>query len=473
MGGDVILPGLCDAHIHLLHYALGMRKIDCEVPTKEACLQRVRAAAANLPPSAWILGHGWNQNDWPGGFGNAAELDAVAPDHPVYLTAKSLHSAWVNTSALQIAGITADTPDPRDGIIQRDEGGKPTGILLEAAANLVNDVIPEPTPDDHYQAILQAQEALLAMGLTAVHDFDGQACFSALQRLHREGALQIRVLKSIPHKSLAAAIDLGLQTGFGDDVLRIGAVKMFSDGALGPHTAAMFEPYENTSRDRGLLIMDAEEIYQEGLPAVSHGLSLAIHAIGDRANHEVLNGLESLRTHQPGLRHRIEHVQLLHPQDATRLADLGIIASMQPIHATSDMNMAEAHWGKRAVNAYALKGQVSAGTTLALGSDAPVESPNPFWGIHAAVTRQRANGSPGPEGWYPEQRLTLSQALQGFTTGAAFAAGMEDRLGKIMPGYLADLLVLKKDPCECPPAELCSLLPAATMSGGQWVYNTP
>lgn len=473
MGGQVLIPGLCDAHIHLLHYALGLRKIDCEVPSKMECLQRVQAAAATTPPGEWILGHGWNQNDWPEGFGNARDLDAVAPHHPVYLTAKSLHSAWANHAALRLAGVTAGTPDPQGGIIQRDAHGEPTGILLEAAGELVASAIPASTSTDHRQSLLQAQTRLLEMGITAVHDFDGQECFTALQELHHQGALQLRVLKSIPHRSLAAAIDVGLQTGFGDDRLRIGAVKMFSDGALGPHTAAMFEPYENGSSNRGMLIMDAEEVYQEGFPAVTHGFSLAIHAIGDRANQEVLAGLALLKPLQPGLRHRIEHVQLLRPQDTGRLAELGIIASMQPIHATSDMLMADAYWGERAAQAYALQTQVSAGATLALGSDAPVESPNPFWGLHAAVTRQRADGSPGPEGWYPEQRLSVSQAIQGFTRGAAFAATMENRLGAILPGYLADLIVLEKDPYHCPPADLRSLTPVSTMVGAQWVFNAP
>jgi predicted amidohydrolase YtcJ len=473
MGGRVLIPGLCDAHIHLLHYALGLRKIDCEVPSKAECLQRVQARAAATPPGEWILGHGWNQNEWPEGFGSADDLDAVAPHHPVYLTAKSLHSAWANHAALRLAGITASTPNPQGGIIQRNVNGEPTGILLESAAERVASAIPVTTPADHRESLLQAQERLLKMGITAVHDFDGQECFSALQELRHQGVLQLRVLKSIPHQSLSAAVELGLQTGFGDDRLRIGAVKMFSDGALGPHTAAMFAPYENDPDNRGMLMMDAEEIYQEGLLAVTHGLSLAIHAIGDRANHEVLAGLELLKPLQPGLRHRIEHVQLLRPQDTGRLAALGIIASMQPIHATSDMYMADAYWGKRSAYAYALQTQVAAGAALAFGSDAPVDSPNPFWGLHAAVTRQKADGSPGPLGWYPEQRLSVSQAIQGFTRGAAYAAGMEDRLGVIMPGYRADLIVLERDPYHCPPADLRSLLPTATMVGAQWVFNAP
>ena len=472
MHGHTIIPGLTDSHIHLAHYAQSIQKIDCEVPTKDECLIRVRDRAATTPTGKWILGHGWNQNDWPGGFGTAADLDLVAPDHPVYLSSKSLHSAWVNNAALNIAQINDVTPDPFDGIIQRNEHGNPTGILLEGAATLVSTFIPDPISTDLQDSIQLAQERLLELGLTSVHDFDGQECFSALQSIHSEGELKIRVLKNIPHKALPAAVSLGLRTGFGDNRLRIGGIKMFSDGALGPHTAAMVNPYENGSNNLGMLLMDSDEICEQGLLAVKNGLSLTIHAIGDRANHEVINALEQLKATGPKLRHRIEHAQILQPQDIHRLGELGIIASMQPIHATSDMMMADKYWGKRSKYAYALKTLLSHGTTLAFGSDAPVESPNPFWGIHAAVTRQRADGTPGSEGWYPAQRLTVHEAIQGFTIGAATAAGMEDLIGIIAPGYLADLVVLETDPFLCNPTKIRTILPLATMSGGEWVKNS-
>lgn len=473
MEGRTIVPGLTDAHIHLQHYALGLQKIDCEVPTKEECLHRVRERAEITPPGQWILGHGWNQNDWSAEFGSASDLDSVAPHHPVFLTAKSLHSSWANTAALQLAQINTTTPDPSGGVIQRDDKGNPTGILLEEATSLVSRVIPAPSLPELMAALLKAQTKLLAVGITSVHDFDAQACFSALQKIHAEGELKLRVVKSIPFEALPAAVSVGLRTGYGDDWLRIGNVKMFSDGALGPYTAAMLQPYENSPNNRGLLLMDAAQIYAEGRLAVDNGLALAIHAIGDRANHEVLNALARLRQQDTRLRHRIEHVQVLQPQDTHRLAELGVIASMQPIHTTSDMYMADAYWGKRAAYSYALKTQLEHGATLAFGSDAPVESPNPFWGIHAAVTRRRADGSPGPAGWYPIQRLPFHQAIAGFTTGAAIAAGMEDRQGKLVPGYFADLLVLDTNPFECNPDEIRNILPAATMVAGEWMTSEP
>ncbi len=469
LDGQTVIPGLTDAHIHLKQYALNLEKIDCEVPTKHECLQRVADRARTTPPGDWILGHGWNQNNWAGGFGDTADLDQVAPDHPVYLTSKSLHAAWVNSAALRVARIDDATPEPAAGAIQRDVHGIPTGILLEGAAEIVASAIPEPSQTTVIDSISKAQSELLRMGITGIHDFDRQVCFSALQNLHGNGKLKLRVIKSIPLESLPHAVELGIQSGFGDHRLRIGSVKLFTDGALGPYTAAMIQPYEASPDNHGMLLMDGEDIYEHGLLAVKNGLSLAIHAIGDKANQEALNALERLRKLETRLRHRIEHVQILHPADTHRLAELGIIASMQPIHATSDMRMADRFWGKRAAFSYALKTQRNHGAMMAFGSDAPVESPNPFWGIHAAVTRRRADGEPGPEGWYPDERLTIWDALEGFTTGAAYAAGTEDYQGKLSPGYFADLLVLDTDIIRCDPAEIRNIQPAATMAGGTWV----
>ena len=274
-------------------------------------------------------------------------------------------------------------------------------------------------------------------------------------------------------------MQLGLRSGFGDETLRIGSLKGFADGALGPHTAAMVMPYEDDPSNLGILLLDAETLFEIGKSAIENGLSLAIHAIGDRANHEVLDAFSHLRNYEAGLpgdtrrrlRHRIEHVQLLHPADQARLAELGIIASMQPIHATSDMEMADRFWGERAALSYAWRTQKQHGARLAFGSDAPVESPNPFWGLHAAVTRRRANGSPGMEGWRAEQRLSLMEALEGFTTGPAYATGLENRLGRLAPGYLADLLMLDTDIFNCDPDQIKDIRPAATMIGGAWVWQ--
>jgi predicted amidohydrolase YtcJ len=261
-------------------------------------------------------------------------------------------------------------------------------------------------------------------------------------------------------------------------MLRIGNIKAFMDGALGPHTAAMFQPYIGEGENRGILNMDGEELFEHGRKAAQVGLGMTVHAIGDRANHEVLDAYEQLRQyesehHLPHLRHRIEHVQVIHPDDAARLGKLNVIASMQPIHATSDMLMADAFWGpERSRLAYAPKTQLDFGARLALGSDAPVETPNPFVGLHAAVTRRRADGSPSAEGWYPEQRLTLAQAWEGYTLGPAYAAYMEDRLGRLAPNHLADLIALEKDPFECDTNDLLALESSATMVNGEWVWQS-
>jgi len=474
MQGRTLLPGLTDAHIHIQHYALGLSKVDCETKTKEECLRRVAEHAQNTKPGEWVLGHGWQQNDWDGNFPTAAELDAVTPHNPVYLTAKSLHAAWVNTSALQMANITHDTPNPKDGAIQRDAGGRATGILLETAMALVHAAVPEPTIAEIEAAIEKAQPTLWQVGLTGIHDFDRRESFMALQSLRKKNKLKLRVCKNIPVESVQQANDLGLRTGFGDDWLWIGSVKAFMDGALGPRTAAMFQPYENESENKGILNMDGEELFEYCRKAADVGLSMTVHAIGDRANHEVLNAFEQLRRYEskhnlPHLRHRIEHVQVLHPDDAQRLAKLKVIASMQPIHATSDMVAADRYWGKRSNLAYAWRTQLDYGAALAFGSDAPVESPNPFWGLHAAVTRQRADATPSAAGWHPEQKLTLAEAITAYTFGAAFAANAEHRLGKLSDNYLADLIVLEEDPYKIAPANLLTINASAVMINGEWV----
>jgi predicted amidohydrolase YtcJ len=479
MQGRVILPGLTDAHLHMKNYALSLQKVDCETHTKEECLHRVQERARNTKPDEWILGHGWNQNIWDN-WPTASELDAIAPNNPVYLTAKSLHAAWANTAALKLANVTLQTSNPLNGQIQRDDKGSATGILLETAMELVGAVIPEPTIGEIADAMEKAQAILWKMGLTGIHDFDRRDSFMALQQLHKQGKLKLRVLKNIPVELLDQAYQLGLGAGFGDDWLRIGSIKVFMDGALGPHTAAMFQPYIGEEDNRGILNMDGEELFEYGRKAAQVGLGLTVHAIGDRANHEVLNAYEQLRRYEnesnrPALRHRIEHVQVIHPDDAARLGSMNIIASMQPIHATSDMLMADAFWGERSRLAYALRTQLDHGARLALGSDAPVESPNPFLGLYAAVTRRRADGSPSAEGWYPEQKLTMAEAWEGFTLGPAYAAYMEDRLGRLAPNHLADLIVLdaSQDPFTCAPEDLLTMQSSATMVGGEWVYTSP
>jgi len=476
LGGQVILPGLTDAHLHLLEYACSLARLDCEVASLDEILARLRNLAEKAVEGSWLRGHGWNQNAWGGAWPTAGDLDGAACGHPVYLSAKSLHCCWVNSQAMQLAGITPATADPPGGRIQRDEHGLPTGILFESAMKLVEGVIPEPSPAEAAGLIAQAIPRLWRSGLTGVHDFDRRTCFQALQFLHAEHALRLRVVKSIPFEALGQAAALGLRQGFGDDMLRIGPLKLFADGALGPRTGAMLEPYEGDGENRGMLLLDREAVFAIGCQAGEAGIALAVHAIGDRAVHEVLRGLARLREHErasgwPARRHRIEHLQTIHPADLGRLAELGVIASMQPVHAVSDMQMAESYLGERCAYSYAARLQLEHGAVLAFGSDAPVEVPDPFLGLHAAVTRRRLDGSPGAAGWHPELRMEAGRALEAFTLGPAYAAGVEERLGRLAVGCLADLIVLAQDPLSCDPDQLHRIRPQATMLDGEWVWQ--
>ncbi len=474
--GSTVLPGLIDAHLHLSQLAASLDWVDCATPTKVECLERVRERAASTPSGEWILGHGWNQNDWEG-FGTAAELDAAAPNHPVYLSARSLHAAWANSRALTCARIRAETPDPAGGRIGRYADGTPNGILFESAMRLVTAVVPPSDIECLSTQLLRAQDDLLRLGLTAVHDFDGPDLLRAVQLLRERGQLRLRVVKHIPVDYLPACLELGLRTGFGDPWLRIGNVKAFADGALGPRTAAMLDPYNGEPDNLGLLLIEREALVELGQRAVAAGLALAIHAIGDRANRVVLDALEDLRRwerdhglEQP--RHRIEHLQLLHPDDIARVGQLQVVASMQPIHAISDRIVAERYWRSRVRTAYAWRSLSQTGAILAFGSDAPVESPNPFWGLHAAVTRQTRDEPTSAEAWVPEQTLDVMQALIGYTQGPAWAAGSQAHQGRLSPGSWADLIVLPDNPFLLHPAELPLLLPQATMVGGEWAFRS-
>ncbi|HEC23948.1 MAG TPA: amidohydrolase [Chloroflexi bacterium] len=482
LDGKPVIPGLVDAHVHLSWYADFLHTVDLTgAASAVEAVERVAERAARTEPGQWIRGRGWDQTRWPGGaFPTAAQLDSRVPDHPVYLSARSGHAAWVNSYALRLAHVTAETDDPPGGRIGRDESGAPTGVLFESAMEMVSAIIPEPTPE---QVAGQVKEAIARAhrgGLTGVHDFDGALAFRAYQLLRSRGELTLRIVKNIPVELLDHAIALGLRWGFGDDFLRIGGVKTFADGALGPRTAWMIEPYRGEPENYGICVTDPEEMMEAVSRASAAGLPSAIHAIGDRAVHHVLNVYEAVRREEAArgvrpsqMRHRIEHVQLIHPDDAHRLGRLGVIASMQPNHAISDMDMAEAYWGERCDYAYNWRLQLEAGAVLALGSDAPIEAIEPLPNIQAAVTRRRPDGSPGPDGWRsgPRGRLSVDEAVRGFTLGPAYAAGMEDRLGRLAPGFLADLVVLGQDIYACDPMSIAQTPVLATMVGGRWVYR--
>lgn len=478
LAGKTIIPGLVDAHIHFEWLSRALQAVDLfEVPSKAEAIVRVGAQAGKSPAGAWITGRGWTQDFWGGIFPTAADLDPVSPDNPAYFQAKSGHAGWANSAALHLCGITASTPNPAGGEIVRDGDGSPTGILLETAMNLVASQIPDPSTEILADYMGHAQKQLLAAGITGIHDFDNPSCMAALQVLRERGDLGMRVVKQINQDWLEAALALGIRSGFGDDWIRFGALKLFADGALGPRTALMVDPYEGQPDNTGIAIVTKEEMLPLVSKASANGIHSSIHAIGDLAVRHVLDVYQQTRQEEAARgetpdqrRHRIEHVQLIHPDDAQRLAELNVLASMQPIHATSDWEVSTRYWGEsRSAYAYNARLQIDQGVAMVFGSDAPVEPFEPFKGIYAAVARQRAGKPEG--GWFPELRLTLDEALHGFTMGAAYAAGTEAHQGKLAVGYLADLVVLEHDPYTIAPDELLDLNILGTMVGGVWRYG--
>jgi predicted amidohydrolase YtcJ len=479
--GRRVLPGLTDAHFHYYDWSLGLQRLALAEAISLADLrERLAQRASETPPGQWIQGQGWNESRWPEPRRPIrADLDDVAPDHPVILWRNDLHLAVVNSRALQEAGITADTPNPPEGVVDRDKSGRPNGILRELAINLVSDIIPPPTEEETVEAMREGFAILHQLGLTGVHDYrimggaDGPPAFRAYQHLQAVGELALRMWMHIPGERLDEAIALGLRTGLGGDCLRVGHVKLFSDGGQGARTAWMLEPYQDTG-DCGMPLTPMDEIAQAVRKADQAGLSVAIHAIGDRANRELITVFENLP--RPASRiphrapHRIEHVQMIQPQDVTRLGRLDVVASVQPIHCPDDIPMIEESVGPRGRLAYPFRDMLDAGVTLALGSDCPVASPNPMFGIHAAVTRQQRDGEP-QGGWYPQQRLTVAEAVWSYTMGAALVAGREAELGSITPGKLADLVVLDRDIFAIEPMEIAEAQVVMTVFDGQIVYS--
>lgn len=473
--GQTVLPGFCDSHLHLSHLTKRLIAVDCETDSLQSCLRNVQARVSEGPEQEWVIGFNWNHNVWqPAEYGTAQQLDAVSAGHPVVLYAKSLHASWANSKALELAGISAGTPDPPGGEILRSPNGTPTGILLENAMHLVDQILPETSSQQLANQMLKTQDYLFSLGITRVHDFDRFESLAALQILETKEQLKLTVIKNLPAERLEEVAKANLREELHSRKLRAGWIKGFADGALGPRSAAMLEPYED-STGKGMLLLSETELYELGQRASRIGWPLAIHAIGDAANRMVLDAYTRLRAWEasqnlPHLPHRVEHVQCLDPQDTLRFKTLDIIASVQPIHATSDMFTAERCWGKRTAWSYAYASLARSGAAILLGSDAPVETPDPFIGLHAAVTRRRADGEPGMDGWHPSQRLSCAQALHGYTLADAQVCGLE-KLGRIAPGHQADLIVLAQDPATLDPQLLWAVKPAMTFAAGERVFG--
>ncbi|MFZ5468121.1 MAG: amidohydrolase [Myxococcota bacterium] len=471
--GAVLIPGLVDAHAHLasLGRALSIARFE-ETRSAAEVVERLGTAGPESYQGEWLVGRGWDQNDWPGqAFPHRQLLDEKFPTTPVFLTRVDGHAVWVNSEALRRAGIDRTTKDPAGGRILRDERGEPTGVLVDNAIDQVSVKVPEPTTVQRQKRLKAALERCAEVGLTAVHDAGMDlATFTLLQQWDALGALPVRVYAMADGQGPDATLFLERGT-FQGRHLTMRAVKFFADGALGSRGAALQGPYSDEPGQRGLLLVAPAELETRARRFAEEGFQVAVHAIGDRANHVALDVLERLEHARPGSRHRVEHAQVLAFSDVPRFSAAGIIASMQPTHATSDMPWAESRLGsERLRGAYAWRTLLDSGAKLAFGSDFPVEDPRPLLGLYAARTRQDAGGKPAG-GWQAQERLSGEQALEAFTTGAAYASFAEERRGVLKAGMDADFVALAVDPVNGEAKALLSAKVLLTVVDGREVYR--
>ncbi len=459
LGGRCVLPGFTDAHVHFPTWALALGQVRLEgVASLDEALDRIRSAEVT---GGVLRGFGWRDADWTTPPTKEA-LDAVTGDHPAALFAHDYHSLWLNSAALTLAD--GDLEVPR-GVVERDSGGEPTGILREEAAWQFRDRHLAVPDDEYVNAMREGLRVVAARGVTAVHDKDGWLGAARFwQRLRDEDSLTLRVWQSLPHEHLDRVVDAGLPPGLGDSFLRVGYLKAFMDGTLGSQTARMLD-------GSGVEITSGAELGDIVRRAAAAGWPVAVHAIGDLANREALDAFERTQEHwrPKGLRPRIEHAQCVAKDDLPRYAALGVATSVQFSHAPSDRDLAERFWPEQLGGTYAFRTLVESGAVVANGSDAPIEELDPWAGVCAGVLRT-LDDRPA---WQPEQAVTLDQALHATIVAPAWLSGDERRRGKLLPGYLADLVVLDRDPVACDPSELTSVGIVATMVGGRWIHGPP
>jgi len=477
--GATVLPGITDAHTHLINLGESLVRLNLkDIPTEKAIVERVKQRVASTGAGEWILGWGWDEGKWASHYPSNQALSAATPNHPVFLVGLHTFAAWANQRALEIAGITKYTKDPDNGKIVRDERtGEPTGILLNHAQDLIAKHIPPMTLTEAKRAIQLAARECVRNGLTSVHEAKVTPLMvEAFQEMVREGQMPLRVYAMLDgaDKNL---VDEWLKHGPAIDPhhqFTIRAFKLFADGALGSRGAALLEPYSDAPQTKGVMTTPESEVYSMTRRALEGGFQVCTHAIGDAANRAVLNAYEQAEKEVPAARDprlRIEHAQVLAPEDIPRFAKLGVIASMQPTHCTSDMPWAEKRLGPERIKyAYAWRSVEDSGAHLPLSSDFPGETLNPFHGLYAAMTRADPQGNP-PGGWHPEQKLTLEEALRGYTVEAAYAEFEEKDKGSIEKGKLADLTVISKDITRIPPREILSIHALKTFVGGKAVYE--
>lgn len=473
--GRFVLPGLTDAHAHM--YGLGRLAINLDLagtPNVQDAVRQIAAFATDHPHAEWIQGRGWNQVLWPGkNFPSAADIDAVVNDRPVWLRRVDGHAGWANSAALAIAGIDDDTVDPVGGTIRRDSNGHATGILIDKAMALITPHLPEVDKSDIRAAYDEAIANLVALGLTGVHDAGINVQQAEVyMSMADDHALKMRIYAML--SGAGANLDaIGTPLlAYGGDRLDIRSVKLYADGALGSRGAAMLEPYSDDDENRGLPFFDTDEMFAFVDKANRMGFQVGIHAIGDHGNRIALDAFARAQGEQPSaLRNRVEHAQIISLDDIPRFASLGVIASVQPTHATSDMNMAEDRIGaERILGGYAWRRLLDSGAVIAAGSDFPVELANPFHGLYAAVTRQDRDGLPA-DGWYAGEALTRAEALHVFTLAAAYAAHQEQRLGSLEAGKWADFIVVDRDYFKIPAAQIDDIVVLQTWVGGELVYE--
>jgi hypothetical protein len=477
LGGRAVLPGLVDAHGHLMHLARARLSFDCRgLGSEEEIARRVGERAAGRPRGEWITGRNWDQNLWPGRrFPGKATLDRVAPDHPVALVRIDGHATWANSAALAAGGIERATADPPGGVIARDADGTPNGLLIDTAQRLLQAVEPRPSDAQFDRAVRECIGDCLAVGLTGIHEMGAELyALASYRRLLERGDFPFRNYVAVAGRS-ASTWDHYRQRGpetMGDGRIVVGALKLLADGALGSRGAALHDAYCDDPGNSGLVLVPGDEVERLTLEGTARGFQLCVHAIGDRANTLVLDAFERAlaRTPRPDHRLRVEHAQILTDRDVPRFARLGVVPSMQATHCTSDMAWAGERLGpERLRGAYAWRSLLATGVRIAGGSDFPVESPNPFHGIHASVTRRPRSGE--DPGWQPEQRMTRAEAVRSFTTWNAFASRQEATLGSLETGKAADLVVLSDDVFACPGERIAEIRPVLTIVGGNIVYR--
>jgi predicted amidohydrolase YtcJ len=476
--GKTVLPGLIDAHGHVFGLGQMLTQLDLsQTSSLQDALRAIGDYARANPGQGWLRGRGWNQENWKlGRFPTALDVDAVVSDRPVWFERVDGHAGWANSRALEAAGITDQTPDPAGGKIMRDAAGHATGVLVDAAKELVVKVVPPQTEAEGRMALDRALGAMAKVGLTGVHDAGLGVAEDRLYRAYADqGKLTARIYGMIG--GTQGDFDVLAKNGplktYGRDMYALRAVKLYSDGALGSRGAALIAPYSDEPHSHGLLFHKTAEMDAMMKKAMARGYQVNVHAIGDAGNHQILDiyQKEVAATKSAAQRHRIEHAQVVTQDDIKRFKTLGIIPSMQPTHATSDKNMAESRIGpERIKGAYAWRSFLHQGSRIACGSDFPVESPNPFFGIHAAVTRQDASGQP-IAGWYPNQAMSLKEAFRCFTLDAAYAGHAENSLGSLEPGKWADFIVVDQDLFKVSTYDIYKTGVLQTWVAGKAVYR--